>query len=273
MAPPPSPPQAARTCTGYRVDADFAASAPPGRIERIENEIVDLSGRIFDACHEPRVLAELHHLLQRFLVPPVGGGPPAEHAVHPSAMDLMNAYAHRRLSIDRERVRHAEVVVPLLDAYCGDETRFRRGQKLVDIVIDASEVAGLRAVQDALRAGIAAHGVVVEVNPSSNLLIGDLLDLRNHPILRLFPPQPADGPPPVPIAVGSDDPLTFSTHLLRALLFHAGRSAGYSNKVVQDWLEAIRQTSMDARFTLRWPPGAQLLEALEAYLQRPSHVG
>jgi adenosine deaminase len=104
-----------------------------------------------------------------------------------------------------------------------------------------------------------------------------LLDLRNHPILRLFPPVPEpDGPPPVAIALGSDDPLTFSTQLLKeyVLLHQAARAAGYPERVVQEWLESIRQTGMDARFTRAWRPSAKakatvLIRDLSEYLHLP----
>ena len=110
------------------------------------------------------------------------------------------------------------------------------------------------ATQNALRRAVGARGLVVEINPSSNLLIGDMLDLRNHPVLRLSPPEPVPGIPPVPIAVGSDDPVTFSTHLLReyTLLHQAARAAGYSERTAHEWLESIRRTGMDARFTVAW---------------------
>ena len=128
---------------------------------------------------------------------------------------------------------------------------------------------------------MAQNGTVGEVNPSSNLLIGDLLDLRNHPILRLFPPQAMPGdPPPVMIALGSDDPLTFSTQLLReyTLLHQAASAAGYPERTVQDWLDTIRRTGMDARFTRAWRPSAQrmsewLVDDLSGYLSLPAGVG
>ena len=144
----------------------------------------------------------------------------------------------------------------------------------------SDEVEALNAVQSALRRGVAQRGIVVEVNPSSNLLIGDLLDLRNHPILRLNPPVPdPDGPPAVAIALGSDDPLTFSTDLLReyALLHQAACAAGYPERVVHEWLESIRRAGMDARFTLGWRPSArakteELISAMRKYLHEPETV-
>ena len=83
----------------------------------------------------------------------------------------------------------------------------------------------------------------------------------------------------VAIAVGSDDPLTFSTQLLReyTLLHHAACSPGYPERTVQDWLETIRRTGMDARFTLAWRPNAgektkELIRDLSRYLHVPGYM-
>ena len=101
---------------------------------------------------------------------------------------------------------------------------------------------------------------------------------RNHPTLRLFPPEPQEGgPPPINIAVGSDDPITFCTHLLReyTLLYNAALSAGYSEKAIDKWLEDIQGTGIDARFTLKWPRYKgqnmvdKLLDDFDNYLKRP----
>lgn len=165
----------------------------------------------------------------------------------------------------------------LIGQYRRDEVVFRRGQQLVSVNIDHSEITALQAVQNALRRLVSVRGIVVEVNPSSNLLIGNLMDLRNHPTLRLFPPESKEGaPPPVRIAIGSDDPITFSTHLMReySLLYNAALSAGYNENSVVAWLKVIRCTGMDARFTTTWPLSGEkmvekLLEEFNDFLMRP----
>lgn len=255
----------------YRVAQDVRADAPPGRPEQLLNRIHELSGHIFGECYEPQVLAELHHVLHRLLTPP---------EARVTAADSLDAFSRAHWMLDPERIRFYPRVARLLNLYREDEAVFRRGQELVDITLDASEVSALYAVQDALRRGVGMRGIVVEVNPSSNLLIGNLLDLRNHPILRLFPPESHPGaPPPVPIVVGSDDPITFSTHLLReySLLHETALAAGYPERVVHDWLEGIRRTGLDARFTVAWRPNASqmadaLLRAFDDYLLRPSEL-
>jgi len=268
-----------RLCTKYRIQTEFAAAAPAGRVEAVLNRVDELSEQVFGRqAYRIEELAEAHHVLHRFLVPPL-----AERAVVDGRRDAFVEAARRiRAWADPSRQIHApERVGRLLEKYLDDEGVFRRGQALIDVPITADEVAALTAVQHGLRRGLAQNGTVVEVNPSSNLLIGDLLDMRNHPILRLFPPKAEAGdPPPVMIAVGSDDPLTFGTRLLRefTLLHQAACAAGYPEATVQDWLDTIRRTGMDARFTRAWRPDARtrceaLVRDLARYLALPQGPG
>lgn len=258
-----------RLYTGYRVGPELLAEAPPGRLERIFSLIQRLGYEIFGpAGDSPLVLAEAHHFLHRFLVPPIAA----------TELETIPNYERALQRLDKDKVQNHSKVSRVLKHHLLERGTFAAGQKVIDIGIDASEVAALYSVQNALRRMAGHRGLVVEVNPSSNLLIGDLLDLRNHPILRLFPPEREDGaPPPVPIVIGSDDPIIFSTHLLReyALLYETARSAGYSDRVVQAWLETIRATGMDARFTLPWRPTAQerltsLIDELGVFLDQPA---
>jgi hypothetical protein len=267
-----------RIYSKYRIKTGYGAAAPPGRVEVLLNQVRDLSEHIFGRDHyQIEELAEAHHALHRFLVPPYHSKP----VVDIGFETFLQAAKNIRMQGKRNLIRSPDKVASILEGYLDNELVFRRGQELIDVSIGSDEVAGISAVQYALRRGIAQNGIVIEVNPSSNLLIGDLLDLRNHPILRLFPPVPEpNGPPPVLIALGSDDPLTFSTHLLHeyTLMHQTACAAGYSEKVVQDWLESIRRTGMDARFTKSWWPSAMKksrdLECkLSEYLYLPSNFG
>jgi hypothetical protein len=262
-----------RLYAGFEVPAEFIAQAPPGRQAYLALHIHELLADICDYDEKTRrswdlsEIAQLHHDLHRFMTDMPHG------ALHPEDISVTREL-HRALD-DPRWIRSGRA--GHLERYLCDAALYRRGQELVEVTLDEAEISALSAVQDALRRGIAARGIAVEVNPTSNLLIGDLLDLRNHPILRLFPIEPDKGPPPVQIAIGSDDPVTFNTSLLReyALLYQAARAAGYSDRTVQDWLDRVRQTSMDARFTLAWCPDArvraqQLIDDLDWYLQKPN---
>lgn len=259
--------------TKYRIKSEYAAEAPAGRVEILLNKVYELSEHIFrKGVYKIEELAEAHHALHRFLVPPFNRSPVVEggYDTFRSAVKTIQRSGKRR------RVHSPHKVGKILKDYIDDESTFLRGQTLIDVPVRADEVDALHAVQHALRRGIAQRGIVIEVNPSCNLLIGDLLDLRNHPILRLNPPVPEQNAPPVAIAVGSDDPLTFSTDLLReyTLLHQAACAAGYPERAVHEWLESIRRTGMDARFTLGWRPSAkekieELIGTMRRYLHEP----
>ncbi len=269
-----------RLYSKYRIKPEYGAAAPPGRMDMVLNQVRELSERVFGrdgpyGFYGVEVLAEAHHMLHQFLIPPNTLKPVID--ITSNTFVNMAKAIKMRNSHSTGTVRSPDKVADILVKYLDSESVFRQGQALVDVPICSDEVTALYAVQYALRRGIAQSGIVVEVNPSSNLLIGDLLDMRNHPILRLFPPVlDPDGPPPIAIALGSDDPLTFSTHLLReyTLLHEAACAAGYPERIVQDWLESIRRTGMDARFTKSWKPSAdekakKLEDELSKYLHLP----
>lgn len=239
-----------RLHTQYRVPSEFFTRPPPGRIEQLHNMLLELSEYVFGKPLAPQPLAEAHHVLHRFLLP-VPGEPWQAIA---GENDLFRRALGRLRTRDWKQL---DDVRWILDRYMSDEASFRRGQAPIEVVTTELELQSVSEVQAGLRRGIGRRGIVVEVNPSSNLLIGDLVDLRNHPILRLHPPdQSAATAPPVAIAIGSDDPVTFSTSLLHeyVLLHQAARAAGYPERTVQAWLDEIRQTGMDARMTVAWRP-------------------
>ena len=75
----------------------------------------------------------------------------------------------------------------LLMRYLTDSEVFQRGQELewVDPINEGDSMASLQGL---LRDQICDSGIVIEVNPSSNLLIANLGDLMSHPLWRLRPP-------------------------------------------------------------------------------------
>ena len=131
---------------------------------------------------------------------------------------------------------------------------WREGRVLEPIPLNEldHELEALKSLQAALRKEVGRRGLTVEVNPSSNLMIGDLGDLDEHPIWRLRPVKPDDEIPPVSVCIGSDDPLTFATTLPHEyqLLFDAIVRSGQSHEVALNWLDAARETGMRSRFTL-----------------------
>lgn len=115
-------------------------------------------------------------------------------------------------------------------------------------------------LQRELRRRLAVIGIAVEVNPSSNLLIGNIADLEDHPLWVLRPPRVADAngarhctdEPAVPVCIGSDDPTIFATHTIHEyqLVYDALRRVGFVHADAMEWIAAAREVGMRTRFTI-----------------------
>ncbi|MBV8629866.1 MAG: hypothetical protein JOZ83_03010, partial [Silvibacterium sp.] len=138
-----------------------------------------------------------------------------------------------------------------LKDYLSDALLFRRGREFM-WVDTASEGEVLANLQAEVRQKIGTLGLTVEVNPTSNLLIGNLGDLTLHPLWRLRPPREGAGTPPVSVCVGSDDPVVFGSNLRQEyqILCDAMTLAGLSDEEALRWLDRTRATGMETRFTL-----------------------
>jgi hypothetical protein len=133
-----------------------------------------------------------------------------------------------------------------------DRAVFLKG-RAIEWVDPADEGDSLAALQAGLRADVAGRGITVEVNPTSNLLIGDLHDLTSHPLWRLRPPRDGiDCGPPVSVCIGSDDPLTFGTTLRQEyqLLHDALLLSGFSDEEARRWIDRTRASGLESRFTI-----------------------
>jgi hypothetical protein len=141
----------------------------------------------------------------------------------------------------------------LLHRYLSDPDVFRRGMTTV-LVDPANEVDAMTRIGISLRAEVARRGLAIEINPTSNLLIGDLTDLDGHPLWRLSPPRPRPDLPPLSVTVGSDDPLVFNCTLPREyqLLYDSLLLAGLTDSETMRWLDGVRRTGLERRFTLGW---------------------
>jgi hypothetical protein len=130
---------------------------------------------------------------------------------------------------------------------------YSRGQSSVEVVVDRLEVQMLRDAQQYLRQLVTRRAMTVEVNPSSNTLIGDF-PLEEHPVFSLHAP-PGLGTNEggaVRVSLGDDDPVTFASCLPDEFcyLYHALIRRGLGSTEVLKWLELVRRDGMRARFTV-----------------------
>jgi hypothetical protein len=134
--------------------------------------------------------------------------------------------------------------------YLREPALFIAGSKPV-VVDAAAEARAVEELQTWLRGEVAGRGLAVEINPTSNFLIGNLGEWPRHPLFRMNPPE-GGGVNPVPLVVGSDDPLVFATGLPDeySALERALADAGVPKPAAHRWLDEVRATGVKFRFTL-----------------------
>lgn len=152
---------------------------------------------------------------------------------------------------ERDSYGHADEPWRLLYSYLIEPSTFRRGQEQ-ELVDPAFEAESLLALQTALRRKVGSSGITVEINPSSNLLIGNLSDLQRHPLWRLRPPVPDGKVGPIAVCIGSDNPITFSTSTREEyqIVYDTLTLAGLSDVDARRWIEDARESGLESRFTL-----------------------
>lgn len=170
---------------------------------------------------------------------------------------LLPASDDRALSLARRWITDTEV--------------FRRGRQLDEV--DPQPLAPLlTALQHLVRRRLSERSIIIEVNPTSNLLTGALSDLGQHPFWRLNPIEP-DGTPSLMVCIGSDDPITFATTLPEEfqLIYDSLIEAGVSSDRALGWIDAARRVSLRGRVAQhiqhhsgraqdRWPAAPAPLE-------------
>jgi hypothetical protein len=142
----------------------------------------------------------------------------------------------------------------LLRLYLCDERAWRRGRTpmVLNFRTIQHEGEALNQLQYGLRRRIGALGLTIEVNPSSNVVIGDLGHFEAHPLWRLRPVVSETEIPPLSVCIGSDNPLTLATTLPHEyqLLFDALVLGGYSHEIAMKWIDDVREAGLRTRFTL-----------------------
>ncbi|MCY2966506.1 MAG: hypothetical protein NT069_23225, partial [Planctomycetota bacterium] len=129
--------------------------------------------------------------------------------------------------------------------------RIYRNSRTVEWVESGRDGEATAELQRLVRRRYSDLGITIEVNPISNLLVGDLSDLQSHPLWRLAPGLGNDDGATLRMCIGSDDPFPFATSLPEEyqFLFDSLVLAGKSQAEAREWLDKVRQMGMESRFT------------------------
>lgn len=115
-----------------------------------------------------------------------------------------------------------------------------------------------REVQEKLKQVVRDRHLVVEVNPSSNRIIGPMASMQEHPVFRLTLDKEGRPVHEGRVTINTDDPGVFATSLSHEfyLLGEVLLDRGVPEAEVMGWLEWLRQSGVDYSF-LRTLPGCE----------------
>jgi hypothetical protein len=234
------------------------------RLAYVRTEMVRLARSIFGRSYAPEDLMDFVDCLHKEQVLRAEG--------FPDKPTLRANNLRRREQAEKETDEPEPDGRHLLRAYLRDGKVWRRGRipKAIDVRNVKHEREALCQLQEGLRRKVGRLCLTVEVNPSSNLLIGDLGNFVGHPLWRLRPVVPDNVVSPLSVCIGSDDPLTFATTLPHEyqLLFDALILMGRSHEEAMKWIDEARDAGMQSRFTL--PPD---VEQISQGLKTPNLLG
>lgn len=168
---------------------------------------------------------------------------------------------------------HAPPSHPWTEAFLTREDLWERLSEPVEARYETDDVAAVEALRLAVVREVARLEIVVEVNPTSNLVIGDLATLADHPVFRIAPIVPSSMAPHVGVALCDDDPITFATRLGDEVAYIHSALRHHDRVSAQDaaaWIEGARRSAWMARFTTRESTEPTVLREIEMALGLPS---
>ncbi len=143
---------------------------------------------------------------------------------------------------------------------------------LVDMEKDADLwLAVCEEAQKRMQDRVAERQVAVEVNPSSNRVIGPMSRYADHHIFKLTLDDEGQWKRRLRVTVNTDNPGTANTSLTHEyyLLGEALMSTGKSESEVVEWLEGLRESGEDSSFLRQLPkPSSRAMKLLVRQLRQ-----
>ncbi len=132
--------------------------------------------------------------------------------------------------------------------YLRDQATYRRAIRPIEVTPSIAEVRRVNAAQVQLRTQLQRENIVVETNPTSNLVISDQMGLHRHSYAQSLCDALGNN---VDCTINSDDPLTFATRLQEEYIYMYAslRKALGTHIAAINEIDRLRKTSMHSRFT------------------------
>ena len=114
---------------------------------------------------------------------------------------------------------------------------------------------------------VSQRGVIVEANPSSNVIIGHMDTIHEHPLYQ-FSGYRCDYKD-IMVCVNSDDPGVFQTNTANELgIAYMGMvEQEVGREACLEWIERLRESGMRGSFIRRTDSDSELLMELNALIE------
>lgn len=124
-----------------------------------------------------------------------------------------------------------------------------------------------KMLQKILRQKLGWKGIVVEMNPSSNVAIGEVDKITEHQIYKLNKPGGEDN---VMVCINSDDPMVFHTNVSNELayIYYGLLYNGVSRESALRWMDGIRECGIKSSFLQGEDTPQQIYNKLEEIIKR-----
>lgn len=139
-------------------------------------------------------------------------------------------------------------------------------ERPIDYEVTRQDIEITKTLQQALRQKLSRKGIVVEVNPSSNLAIGEVDKITEHQIYQLNAPG---GEENVMVCINSDDPTVFHTNVSNemAYIYYGMLYRTVSREAALEWIDRVRECGLRSSFIQAADTDQQALEMLEKIIE------
>ncbi len=174
----------------------------------------------------------------------------------PSIRTVWNTYDCNIKYGELDRIRRECRCAKLYQRYHYDARAKKAGRVVIECQVSQVLINVIEEIQFHLQQEILEKGLAIEVNPSSNYLIGTFRSYDRHPIVSWYNKGLTDDPeelkrcPQLDVTINTDDQAVFGTSLENefALMAVALEKAvdgngnlKYKKDMIYDWLDAVRQ--------------------------------
>ena len=136
----------------------------------------------------------------------------------------------------------------------------------INYEVTRQDIQITETLQRLLRQKLSRNGIVVEVNPSSNVAIGEMDKITDNQIYCLNSP---DGEENVMVCINSDDPTVFHTNVSNELayIYYGMLCHSVSRERALAWIDKVRDCGMKSSFLQGEETEQQVYDRLEEMLQ------